>query len=181
VRSVGALQNGTQLRVTHARLLARRAHTPGPDANLDEVGAGQDQFLDHLPRDDVARDERLTRVRLARLAHVVDKVFAVAVGHVEADERAVDHVHDRGDLGVVRVRRARRHRDVGQDGGVGVPPGLPFFHRVVLVDAGEKLLFRKRFGDLKGTDRVHVGGHDGHPGPLQLRVLEIVRPVQADL
>ena len=39
---------------------------------------------------------------------------------------------------------------------------LPLLDRVVLVDAREQLVLRKRLGNFKRTNRVHVRGHDRH-------------------
>ena len=49
---------------------------------------------------------------------------------------------------------------------------LPLVDRVELVHAGEAAVGGEDLGHLEGADRVHVGGHDGHPVVSLLGVLE---------
>ena len=55
MRGISALYNGAELWVTDAGLTAGGAHGAGADADLDDVRAGQDQLLHHLPGYHVTR------------------------------------------------------------------------------------------------------------------------------
>ncbi len=55
VGGVGALEHGRELRVADASLLAGGADRARADPDLDYVGAGEDELLDHLAGDHVAR------------------------------------------------------------------------------------------------------------------------------
>ena len=54
VGSVRALQHSRQLRVAHPGLLPGCANRARADPDLDDVGAGEDQLLHHLPGHHVA-------------------------------------------------------------------------------------------------------------------------------
>ena len=57
VGRVRALQHSRQLRITNPGLLPRGADGPRPDADLDDVGPGQDELLHHLAGDHVAGED----------------------------------------------------------------------------------------------------------------------------
>ncbi len=82
VRRVRALDDGAQLRITDAGLLARRAHRAGADADLDDVGARKQKLFGHLAGDHVAGDDGRRGELGAHAFDVLHKELAVAVGNV---------------------------------------------------------------------------------------------------
>ena len=71
---------------------------PGPDADLDDVGAGLDEVARALGGDDVARDDRHLRVEGAHRAQGLEHLLLVAVRGVD-DEHVGAGVEQVGGLG----------------------------------------------------------------------------------
>jgi hypothetical protein len=61
--------------VPDAGLLPRSAHAARADAHLDDIGAGKNQLLDHLPRHHVARNDGVVRLGLPHPLHGLDEEF----------------------------------------------------------------------------------------------------------
>lgn len=70
VSRVGTLDDGAELRVPDAGLDAGRADRTGADADLDDVGAGQNQLFRHFAGHDVASDNADLRVRLTNASNL---------------------------------------------------------------------------------------------------------------
>ena len=67
VRGVGAFDDRGELRIADAGDAPGRAHRARADADLDDVGAGEDQRFRHVAGDDVAgHDHRFRMCRHAR-------------------------------------------------------------------------------------------------------------------
>ena len=98
-RLVGALEHRRELRPADAGHHPRRAHRAGPDADLDDVGAGLDQLARALGGDDVAGDDRRVRATAARTSSTPRSMRGlVAVGGVD-DEDVDAHLDERLGLG----------------------------------------------------------------------------------
>lgn len=85
VSSVGALQNRTELRVADSSLLAGGAHGSWSDSNLDDVGARNDELLDHLSGNDVSGHDCVLRVSFTDAANEVDERLGVTVGNIQTN------------------------------------------------------------------------------------------------
>ena len=72
--SVGTLQDGAELRVANASLLAGGAHRARADAHLDDVCARQDQLLHHLPRHHVTSLHNTTPTKSGSGQTISDKI-----------------------------------------------------------------------------------------------------------
>ena len=84
---VGAFDDGGKLGISHGRLDASRANASRTDANFHDVcGAGNQQFLYHLGRGDVARHDSQVWKRLSNPFDPLDKVLRIAVGGVDTNE-----------------------------------------------------------------------------------------------
>jgi len=161
VRGVGALDHRRQLRIADTGQVARRAHRAGPDADLDEVGAGQDQFLGHLAGDDVAGHDDELRMAAAQAGDEGDEVLVIAVGDVDAHElhRARRGLHQLLELLLVGARDAHRveSRRLAFDGSEEADV---FVEAVVLVQGRRQPEALERLRHLEGADGVHVGADD---------------------
>mmetsp|Transcript_14078 Transcript_14078/g.35891 ORF Transcript_14078/g.35891 Transcript_14078/m.35891 type:complete len:236 (-) Transcript_14078:112-819(-) len=164
VRGVGALDDGGELRVAHTGLFAGGADGAGSDADLDDVGAGEEELLDHFAGDDVAGDDGYFGKRRADAGDVFHEVFGVAVGDVEADEldggvdveaffQAIEvRVRDPGARH--RVGQRLRSEPVAERGAVDV-----------LGERGEAAVLRERGRHGQRPRRVHVRRDDRDAGP----------------
>ena len=83
---VGAFDDRGKLRIADPGHPPRRADRARADADLDDVGAGQDQRFRHVAGHNVpGHDDRLGMV-VAHAPHDFEELLGVAVGDVEADE-----------------------------------------------------------------------------------------------
>ena len=103
-----ALEHRGELRAPDAGHHPGRAHRAGPDADLDDVGAGLDQCAGALGGDHVAGHHRDRRVERADGAERLDHPVLVAVRGV--DDQAVD-------AGVEQLGRLGPDVAVDPDGG----------------------------------------------------------------
>ena len=177
---VGALDDRRQLRIADTGHLARGADRAGADADLDDVGARQDQLFGHLAGDDVAGHDHQMRVRLADARHEGGEVLVVAVGHVEAHVADVvagrlHHLPELLLVGAGDTDRVERRRLAGQLAEKVDVLG----HRVVLVQRDRQAERRQRVGHLDGAGAVHVGGDDRDAvvGLLAVAEAELARDV----
>lgn len=92
--SIGALENGGELRITDTSLLARRTDRPRSNAHLNDVRPAEQQLFHHLSGNDVARHQRVSGKLGSNLLDKFDEEFTVAVGHVQADELQLGNVAD---------------------------------------------------------------------------------------
>ena len=84
MRGVGAFDDRRELGIADAGDAARGADRAGADADLDDIGAGEDQRLGHVAGDDIAGHDHRVAVLLANLLDRVEKFLGIAVGDVEA-------------------------------------------------------------------------------------------------
>ena len=85
------LQNSWKLGISHACLLPGGADGAGPDADLDDVGPGEEELLHHLPSHHVAGQDGVLGVGGPDLPHVHHEVLWVPVSHVQADKLYLRH------------------------------------------------------------------------------------------
>ena len=85
VSRIGTLYDGGELGIADPGL-DPVVQTEPAYADLDDVGAGEDQLFDHLAGDHVARQDDVVRTGLADLAQELDEVLGVTVRDVHADE-----------------------------------------------------------------------------------------------
>ena len=110
VGGIGALDDRRQLRVTDAGHLARGAHRARADADLDDIGAVENQLLGHLAGHHVAGHDGDLRVVLAQLLQEADERLGIAVGHIDANvlDQVAGKLLDAAELPVVRLGDAHR-------------------------------------------------------------------------
>ncbi len=185
MRRVGALDHRGELRVADARLHPGRADRAGADADLHDVRPRQEEFLDHLAGDHVARDDGLLRKSVARPLHEFDEALRIAVRDVDADELQLRVVgDDGGELVEIGIRGAGAYHDAVVDVVAMVvvfQPGVPLRDGVVLVQRGQHPVFRQPVRHFEGACGVHVGGDDRHAGPVVFAMQESEVPLQIDL
>jgi hypothetical protein len=180
VGRVGAFDDGRKLRVADAGHLARGAYGTGADADLDDVGAVEDQFLGHFAGDHIAGHEGNARIGAAQLVQEIDKGLGVAVGDVDADagDGIARHLLDAAELVVVLARDAHRVEHggvVGQAAEECRQRGLV----VVFVQGRGEAVAGQRPRHFEGADGVHVGGNDRHAlvAPARVAKDEFARDV----
>ncbi len=149
-----------------------------PDADLDDVGAGDDERFRHVAGDDVAGHDAGLGMVVADALDDVEELLRISVGDVEADEPDRRALGDRGELAHILSRGAER-----VEGVAAVRPGeegSKLRLGVVLVQRRQRTMFSKRAGHRRGPGHVHVGGDEGKTFPLPPRVEEPERPVDVD-
>ena len=163
VSGIGAFNYGRQLRVPHAGHLTGGADRPRTDADLDDVGAGENQLLGHVTGDDVACHDHDIGEVVAHLLDEAHKGFGVAVGHVNADvaHSARGSLHDGAELFVLGVADAERIKRVGFVFKTGEEVNV-FLGAVVLVQGGHHAVTAECAGHFKRTGGIHVGGDHGN-------------------
>ena len=174
VRGVGAFDDGGELRIADAGHPPGGAHRPRPDADLDDVGAGDHQRLGHVAGDHVARHDDGLGMLVADALDDVEELLGVAVGDVEADEPDPRPLRHRRELLQVGGGRSERIEGVG-----AVRPGEEpdqFVLRIVLVQGGQRPMFTQRPGHLHRPGDVHVGGDERKTLPLRAGVDETEQP-----
>ena len=179
---VSALDDGRQLRVADACLLARGADGAWADANLDDICPVHDQLLCHFVCHDVARDDSFGRMALTHVLHCIHKGLAVAVGNVETDGVDIrasgeNGIHCREVLGAGPGgdRHIRGHlRMVGDE-------LLPLFDRIVLVNGDHCVVLRDGLRHLERPHGVHIRDDERHARPFTPRVLEFECALQVNL
>ncbi len=174
VGRIGTLDDGGELRITDTGLDASGADRARADADLDDVGAGEDQLFDHLAGHHVARQNDVVGAGFTNFAHELDEVFGVAIGHVDTDEaQRFGHGEDLAGLGEIFSRGAGGDHHMAQQRRVGlVDESLPLLKAVVLVYRGHHLETGQRARHGKAADGIHVGGDNGYALPLALSVFE---------
>mmetsp|Transcript_10758 Transcript_10758/g.18828 ORF Transcript_10758/g.18828 Transcript_10758/m.18828 type:complete len:239 (+) Transcript_10758:117-833(+) len=161
-----AFDHGTELRIADTRHLSGRAHGARPDADLDNIGATEDQLLCHLPCHDVAGDESMGRELLPHRADKLDKVLGVAVGDIQAYHVALGNLDDLRELLQVVGSHARANRHIlDVILSTSLEPRRPVLWTVVLVNGGHHLFRPKHLGNLERPNGIHVGGEQGHTSP----------------
>ena len=165
VRSVGAFDDGGELRVADAGHFPCGADAAGADANFHDVCTCEDQRFGDVGGDDVARHDRGFWIGLAEAFDKVDEGFGVAVCYVDTDE--FDGVASRAFHGLEfieirvgdaeRVERVLVHRVV-----VVVEEGDVILDQIVLVQRDVHVVSGKRGGHFEGADGVHVRRDDRH-------------------
>ena len=140
--------DGRQLRVADTSNDARRAHAARTNADLDDVGARQDELLGHFAGHHVAGHENFARKALAHALDGIDKRLRVAVRHIEADHVDLGHFLEHlGRALELDRRRAKAARHVRQHIVVDrARPLDPLVGRVVLVHGDEHAVRRERLG-----------------------------------
>mmetsp|Transcript_15149 Transcript_15149/g.39121 ORF Transcript_15149/g.39121 Transcript_15149/m.39121 type:complete len:255 (+) Transcript_15149:508-1272(+) len=182
MRSISALYDGGELRVAHTGLLARRAHTSGPDAHLDNISSVHDQLLSHLVGDHVPRQDGVLWPTSADLLDSANKKLRVAVGHVKADECYIRACgEDRVQLFHICTRCSGRGGNVRYYFGLLHCKCLPLVNCVVLVDRHHAVVLSHLSGHGEGSNRVHIGHDQRHADPLVFRPSELEAAVKIDL
>src|SRR6266850_2191983 len=158
----GAVDRGDDVarRFVHARERddARRADRPGPDADLDTVGAGGDELLGALGGHDVARDDLHPVTGLDLLDHA-DDVRGVTMRDV--DEQRVDAGRDEsGDALVCVAGYADRRADADARGFALLDLRGLLIDGEVAVQDTETAEARERNGHARFGDGVHRRGDD---------------------
>ena len=139
VRGVGAFDDGGELGIADAGHPPRGADRARADADLDDVGASDDQRLGHVPGDDVAgHDHRLGMV-IAHPFHGLQELLGVTVGDVQADHPDARGLGDGGKLphvgrgGAERIEGVRAVRSGEEFCQLGLG--------IVLVQGGQRAMF----------------------------------------
>lgn len=105
---ISALQDGTKLWVSNSGLLASGANRSRSDSDLDNVGARQNQLLNHLSGDNVSGHDGVLRVGFSNTANKLHERFRISVGHVKTDVLELWKLSDDGvELGPVVIGNSR--------------------------------------------------------------------------
>lgn len=171
------------MRVADAGLLAGGADGARADADLDDVGAAEDELLRHLLRDDIAGHDGDVGPALAHVPDALHEGLGVAIRDIDADHLDLGDCHQKlGELILVLLQDSGARRDVGDAGLARAgSPGLPLVDGVVLVHRRDAFPVRELLSHLERANRVHVRSNQGHTGPLQLGVRELVGAIERDL
>ena len=181
VRGVGALDHRRELRIADAGHDARGAHRARTDPNLDDVGAGENQFLGHLAGDDIAGHDGELGITLAKARDESDEALGVAVGDVDADVLDGVACAALDALELVEVFARDAHRVEGRRLELeSAEKAHQVFNLVVLVQRHRQPLPRQRARHRKGTHGVHVGGDHRHAVITRARVLEAEGALDVD-
>src|SRR5271169_4193511 len=86
MRGIGAFDDRRKLWIADARHPPGRADRAGPDADLDDVRARQDQRFGHIAGHDVASHHDRLRIFVAHALDRFEEFFRIAVGDVEAEK-----------------------------------------------------------------------------------------------